>query len=418
MLKNYLMTAWKVFHRRKFMTFINLFGICITLVVIIVAVRVADNHLHPVGPAVNNENYLLISALTVTTEDGRNMSSSYPGYKFIKDYVLTLHAPEMISTYTKASQTFFFHNNEKIEQSIRRTDANYWKILQFEFIDGQAFDQSQFENGQSVAVVSQRAAEALFKKTNVVGQFIEVENQRFEIIGIVNNVPRTELESHADIWVPFTTLPTSTYRSEMIGNFQAMLYHSNPALLKDAKSEFVNQLKYNFVAFDIGDFKLTKAYSHADSRLEAMARDFFGIKTSYDDYLGKLMITITLLTLLFMFLPSINMVNLNLSRMMERASEIGVRKAYGASTGQLVWQFVVENVLLTLTGGLLALLLTSLIFYTVENSGLVPYVKFDLNFNVFLLSLMMIIIFSLVSGVYPAYKMACMDPVIALKGGA
>ena len=52
-----------------------------------------------------------------------------------------------------------------------------------------------------------------------------------------------------------------------------------------------------------------------------------------------------------MLLPAINLVNLNVSRILERASEIGVRKAFGASSRTLVGQFVVENVVLTLVGG-------------------------------------------------------------------
>ena len=52
--------------------------------------------------------------------------------------------------------------------------------------------------------------------------------------------------------------------------------------------------------------------------------------------------------LLFMLLPALHLINLNVSRIMERASEIGVRKTFGASSRSLVGQFVVENVLLTL----------------------------------------------------------------------
>ena len=54
-----------------------------------------------------------------------------------------------------------------------------------------------------------------------------------------------------------------------------------------------------------------------------------------------------------MLLPAVNLVNLNASRIMERASEIGVRKAFGASSRTLVGQFVVENVVLTLIGAAL-----------------------------------------------------------------
>jgi putative ABC transport system permease protein len=56
-----------------------------------------------------------------------------------------------------------------------------------------------------------------------------------------------------------------------------------------------------------------------------------------------------------MSLPALNLVNLNLSRMMERSSEIGVRRAFGATAGSLVLQLLVENLLLVAIGGLLAL---------------------------------------------------------------
>ena len=51
--------------------------------------------------------------------------------------------------------------------------------------------------------------------------------------------------------------------------------------------------------------------------------------------------------MLFMLLPTINLVNLNLSRILDRASEIGVRKAFGASSRTLVGQFLIENLVLT-----------------------------------------------------------------------
>ena len=286
--------------------------------------------------------------------------------------------------------------------------------MQFEFINGQAFDQQQFELGRSVAVINQHAALQYFDRTDVVGEYIDVQNQRFEIIGVVKNVPRTELDAYSDIWVPFTTLPTTAYRHQMRGNFQAILYHSEPKRLKDAQLEFINILKHEFVN---QNSEMTKAFSYADNKIEEMARDFFGEKPSFDSHVKTLIIFLSLLSLLFMLLPSINMVNLNISRIMERSSEIGVRKAYGASTSQLVWQFIMENILLTLIGGIMAFVLSIFILNGIEISGLIPYVEFTFNFRVFAVSLLLILVFALVSGVYPAFKMARLHPVIALKGG-
>ena len=62
---------------------------------------------------------------------------------------------------------------------------------------------------------------------------------------------------------------------------------------------------------------------------------------------------IGMVALLFMLLPVVSLVNINTTRILERASEIGVRKAFGGSSLTLVGQFVVENVILTLLGGAL-----------------------------------------------------------------
>ena len=75
------------------------------------------------------------------------------------------------------------------------------------------------------------------------------------------------------------------------------------------------------------------------------------------------------LALLFVLLPTVNLVNINVSRIMERASEIGVRKAFGASARTLVGQFIVENVLLTLIGGLIGLVLSLFVLRALNESG-------------------------------------------------
>ena len=86
----------------------------------------------------------------------------------------------------------------------------------------------------------------------------------------------------------------------------------------------------------------------------------------------QVMAWIIVLMFLFMLLPALNLVNLNLGRMMERSAEIGVRKAFGASTMELVKQFLIENVVLSLLGCLVALLLTQGFLMWVNHTGFLP----------------------------------------------
>jgi putative ABC transport system permease protein len=136
-----------------------------------------------------------------------------------------------------------------------------------------------------------------------------------------------------------------------------------------------------------------------------------------DSQVGKLVALLAGLAALFALIPTVNLVNINVSRIMERASEIGVRKAFGAPARTLVVQFLVENVLLTILGGLIGLVLTAFVIRALNNSGIVRYAQFTMNIRVFAYGMLIALVFGIVSGVYPAWRMSRLNPVDALKGG-
>jgi len=117
-------------------------------------------------------------------------------------------------------------------------------------------------------------------------------------------------------------------------------------------------------------------------------------------------------------LPTVNLVNLNVSRIMERASEIGVRKAFGASSRTLVGQFIVENLMLTLVGGIVGFAVSVLVLRAITASGMVPYANLTVNVRIFLYGLALAVFFGVFSGVYPAWRMSRLNPVAALKGAS
>jgi putative ABC transport system permease protein len=133
-----------------------------------------------------------------------------------------------------------------------------------------------------------------------------------------------------------------------------------------------------------------------------------GLKTIFYGVIGFIL-------LMLMGLPAINLVNVNVSRILERASEIGVRKAFGAPVRTLIWQFIIENVFITFIGGTIALLLTYLIVYLINKSGWIAYADLAVNFNVFIVSVVVCLIFGLLSGVLPAVRMSGLRIVEALK---
>jgi putative ABC transport system permease protein len=119
-----------------------------------------------------------------------------------------------------------------------------------------------------------------------------------------------------------------------------------------------------------------------------------------------------------MLLPAVNLINLNTSRIMERASEIGVRKAFGASSRSLVGQFVVENLVLTLVGAALGFVASAWLLRAINDSGVIQYAELALNYRIFGWGVLLAVLFGLFSGVYPAWRMARLHPVQALKGAS
>jgi putative ABC transport system permease protein len=119
-----------------------------------------------------------------------------------------------------------------------------------------------------------------------------------------------------------------------------------------------------------------------------------------------------------MLLPTVNLININVSRILERASEIGVRKTFGASSWTLVGQFVIENVVLTLIGGLIGFVLSFAVLRGITAAGILAHAEFHMNYRVFLIGMLMTLFFGLFSGVYPAWRMSRLHPVQALRGAS
>src|SRR6201986_188074 len=154
-----------------------------------------------------------------------------------------------------------------------------------------------------------------------------------------------------------------------------------------------------------------KIYSHADPYITAY------VDTGNEDQSGvALVLTIIgVFVFLFMLLPTLNLVNINVTRIMERSSEIGVRKAFGASSRTLVYQFIVENIILTLLGGIIGVVFSVVVLYIINSANLIANLTLTVNFTVLFIGLLVCLIFGLISGVYPAWRMSKLNVVACFK---
>jgi putative ABC transport system permease protein len=92
-----------------------------------------------------------------------------------------------------------------------------------------------------------------------------------------------------------------------------------------------------------------------------------------------------------------------------------VRKAFGASSRALIGQFMTENVLVTIVGGVFSVIVAQIVLMLINRSGVIPYGDFHVNWRIFVYGLVLAILFGFITSVYPAWRMSRLHPAEALR---
>jgi len=413
MFRNYLLTAWKVFQRRKLFTAINLLCIVLTLVVLMVITALLQNTFYPTGVEGKSNRFVQMVMMQSTHSDKGGSRRGTLGYKLINQYLKPLKHAELVSITSSVPQSVSVYQEGQVsDMFMRLTDAEYWKILDFTLISGRVLNADDVEQGRMVAVLNQTTARKLFPGKAYLGQKFSANGQIFTVVGVVQD--EIHINAFSDIWAPITSQPSSDYKKNLFGGFGVIIMARTPEDLPALKKEIL-QAATTVQYDDPTMFNVTKFWG--DSKLQLFSRILLSDETE-DGGATKLLAGIAVLMILFMTLPALNLINLNVGRIMERSSEIGVRKAFGATSRQLVAQLVMENVLLCLIGGAIGLVCAAGVLWWLEGSGLIPYLKVHLDLAVFGYGLFLTLVFGVMSGVIPAWKMSRLAPVHALKGNA
>jgi putative ABC transport system permease protein len=407
MLKNYFKIAIAVLRRRKFFTFISLFGISFTLTILLVLTAFVDKVAGDSYPDRKRDRSLYITRIQQKSKDGQ--SSGTMSFYYLDHYVRTLKTPVKLGISSIFRGTNTYVNNKKIAVSYKYTNNDYWDIMDYDFIEGKPFSRQQLASAEKVAVISEDMKTQYFgDEPSVVGKYIEADNVKYRVTGVVKNVPVTSYMTYSDIFLPYTVSKTDVNKDKGYqGGFMAVLLANSTADIQRMHDEYEGLVK----RLPMESKEYNKIASHADPYFVSY------VDTGNEDLSGVTIVVsvISLFTLLVTLLPTLNLVNINITRIMERSSEIGVRKAFGASSGTLVYQFIVENIILTLLGGVIGIVMSFIALQVLNGMNLIPNLILTLNFTVLGIGLLICFLFGLLSGVYPAWRMSKLNVVTALK---
>ena len=407
MFKNYFKIAIAVLKRRKFFTFISLFGISFTITILVVLTAFIDKVINDKYPDKKRDRLLFIN--NIEQRGPNSMNGNALSYYFFTRYVSAIKTPCKKALSSRFQGTNTYVNNKKVAINYKYTDDVFWEVLDFDFVEGKAFTKQQLDNGEHVTVISEDTKKAYFGNVpSVVGKYIEADNVQYRVCGVVKNVPITTYMLYSDIYLPYSVAKidyksNTSYGGPNMAILMAEKAGDVPKIQKEYE-EIVSRLPMSDKMFD-------RIYSHADGFVTGYVRTGNEEKSGIVIALTALFIFV----LLVMLLPTLNLVNINITRIMERSSEIGVRKAFGASSKTLIYQFIVENIILTVIGGIFGVIFSVIALQLINESGLVAGLHLTLNFTILFYGLLTCLLFGLISGVYPAWRMSKINVVKALK---
>jgi putative ABC transport system permease protein len=285
-------------------------------------------------------------------------------------------------------------------------EANYRQIASLRLVQGRFFDDLDNDRALPVAVLGQGAKASLFGQTEVIGQYIKVNEQWLHVIGVVGPQlsAQTTVESLPSqdmnnlIYVPLYTamLRLEDSRTNMKDEIDGMYLQMASAADTVPTAEVVRSL-LNVSHRNAGDFSVI-----APAELLAQQQ-------RTQQIFDLVMVAIASISLL---VGGIGIMNIMLASILERTREIGVRRALGARQRDVIRQFLVEAVLISLMGGLIG------IAFGFGISGLIAWLagwSTVTTASSILLAFAFSVSVGLLFGIYPARKAARLDPVEAIR---
>ena len=404
LLRTHLSIALDSLHRNRARTFLSALGIAIGVasIVLIMSLTGGIGSLISASSDKNNANLILVRPST-GKELAENLIDELTANNQYAKSSLTLDDTTSIAKLGNIEAVAPIASNisavtigDKSYQSINvvATNADLIKTAKLALKNGQFFEESGTHN--NAAVIGHDLATKLFGTTDILARTFQYGDQKFIIIGVLEktdspiNYNGVDFDNSILIDINFANSFESSIQIQQI-NVRTTTTDSTESVAEEIKTKLTNSKK--------GDTT-------------------FQVLTGSSNFqpAGSLLCIIssmlTLVASISLIVGGVGIMNIMLVSVSERTREIGIRKAVGASSGNILLQFLFESIILSFIGGIMGIALGySTAFAISLITPFAPHISWSILGITCLTSLIVGVIF----GVYPAAKAATKDPITSLK---
>ena len=304
-----------------------------------------------------------------------------------------------ISSWASSTATITYQSKKSDPNiNITGTDENYILTAGYKLAEGRNFTLDEVQQGKHMVIIGEEVKKSVFGTSKAIGKIISIGGNKFKVIGVLK--------------AKGASMSFGGDKTCLIPLTNARQYFGYPGQSFTISVLSINAEKLNAtIGQAIAKMRVVR-------KLKPIEEDNFDIIRS--DNLTQIMfenikyVTIAALVIgiITLFGSAIGLMNIMLVSVTERTKEIGTRKALGATSKIIRWQFLVEAIVICQIGGLmgivLGILIGNLTSLIVGSSFIIPWVWI-------MSGVALCIVVGLISGFFPAAKAAKLDPIVALR---
>jgi len=269
--------------------------------------------------------------------------------------------------------------------------------------EGNFYTDSDDKSLAQVAVIGSEVKDTFFGHTDPIGKDIKIKGKNFRVIGVINKRGSVSVFNFDTvIYIPIRTL------QKKINGTDYILFYT-------LKAKDLNQIDTTIA--DITDLMSRRHNTPNPDKYDFIVASAEEARDIIDGVFNAVNILLLALVSISLIVGGVGIMNVMYVAVVERTFEIGLRKAVGATSGDIMRQFILEAVLITMAGGVVGILLgylfSFLITYTFSSLG------YDLELSVTFNSILLAVGFSAATGIifgfYPAYRASKLSPMEAIR---